>query len=85
MATKKLFVVVNDGGDGSYYPKFTFDEEWIRYMKDKYDSGAISCPDIGCDGDGFHYTVLHVPEECTLDSLGVKDRSLNISSHYLLI
>ena len=26
---KKLFVLVADGGDGSFYPKYTFNEEWI--------------------------------------------------------
>jgi hypothetical protein len=26
---------------------------------------------LGCDGDGFHYDILMVPDECTLESLGI--------------
>jgi len=29
MHTKPLYVLVADGGDGSYYPKFTLDPDWI--------------------------------------------------------
>lgn len=62
---KRLFVLVSDGGDDSYYPHYTFNEEWIEKMQQ-----TATYPDIGCDGDGFHYDILYVPDECTLESLG---------------
>lgn len=66
MKTKKLYVVVQDCGDGSFYPRFTFNEEWIDRMSEA-DYG-----EIGVDGDGFHYETLTVPESCTLESLGIR-------------
>lgn len=72
MKTKKLYVLVNDCGDGSYTPVYTFSKEWIDRMAEKYDAGEICGPDdIGCDGDGFHYDVLTVPADATLKSLGI--------------
>lgn len=69
---KKLFILVSDAGDGSYNPHFTFNEEWIEKQEERYGNGEICGPDdLGCDGDGFHYKVLTVPDECTLKSLGI--------------
>lgn len=70
---KKLFVLVSNGGDGSYYPQFTFNEEWIERQQEAYDLDELEYDSIGCDGDGFHYEVLTIPDECTLESLGVSD------------
>ena len=70
---KKLFVLISDGGDGSYYPRFTFNEEWIERQHEAYDLDELEYDSLGCDGDGFHYEVLTVPDECTLQSLGVSD------------
>ncbi len=70
---KKLFVLISDGGDGSYYPHFTFNEEWIERQHEAHDLGELEYDSLGCDGDGFHYTVLTVPDECTLQSLGISD------------
>jgi hypothetical protein len=65
---KKLFVLISDSGDGSFAPRFTFNEKWIEQRE----SDPEACyPDLGCDGDGFHYKVLTVPDECTLQSLGI--------------
>lgn len=70
--TKKLFILVSDGGDGSYNPQYTFNEEWIKKQEEAYNNGEICGPDdLGCDGDGFHYDTLMVPEGCTLQSLGI--------------
>jgi len=66
--TKTLFVLISDGGDGSYYPRYTFNAEWIKKCEEDDDR---CYPDLGCDGDGFHYDTLEVPEECTLESLGI--------------
>lgn len=67
---KKLFVLVSNGGDGSYYPHYTFNEEWIKAQEIRDDLDG-EC-DLGVDGDGFHYDTLLVPEACTLESLGVR-------------
>jgi hypothetical protein len=69
---KKLYVLVNDGGDGSYYPQYTFNEEWIKKMDDADADGNLEYGNIGVDGDGFHYETLTVPDECTLESLGIR-------------
>jgi hypothetical protein len=66
--SKKLFVLVNDCGDGSYHPQYTMNEEWILRIEGNLDRYY----GVGCDGDGFHYSVLTVPDECTLESLGIK-------------
>jgi hypothetical protein len=70
---KKLFVLVADGGDGSYHTQYTFNEQWIVEQQRKYDEGEYDEWSPGIDGDGFHYSVLMVPDECTLQSLGISD------------
>ncbi|HET8688317.1 MAG TPA: hypothetical protein VFM18_17040 [Methanosarcina sp.] len=70
-ATKKLFLLVSDGGDGSYSIRYTFNEEWINRQQERYDNGELDCYAPGVDGDGFNYSVLNVPMECTLQSLGI--------------
>lgn len=72
--SKKLFVLVDNGGDGSNYPRYTFNQKWIDEQQERYDNGESDYEyDIGVDGDGFHYDALTVPDECTLESLGVGD------------
>lgn len=44
----------------------------LKNKKKKNDKGELDYYDIGCDGDGFHYDVLMVPDECTLESLGIR-------------
>lgn len=69
---KKLFVLASNGGDGSSYPQYTFNEEWITKMDDAYDNDPDFDHERWADGDGFHYDILTVPEECTLASLGIR-------------
>lgn len=70
--SKPLYVVISDGGDGSYYPRYTFNTDLINKMKLAADSGSMDYENgIGCDGDGFHYDTLTVPDECTAESLGL--------------
>lgn len=72
MKTKKLFILISDGGDGSYYPQFTFNTVLIDKLQKAYNERKMRYGyGIGIDGDGFHYDVLNVPEECTLESLGI--------------
>lgn len=69
---KKLFIIISDGGDGSYYPKFTMDEKLIGRLEQAYKNGSMHYGNgMGCDGDGFHYEILTVPDECTYESLGI--------------
>lgn len=71
MHTKPLYVMVADGGDGSYYPKFTLDEVWIDRQQSLYDAGELEYDAVGVDGDGFHYTTIQVPVDATYESLGI--------------
>lgn len=68
---KNLYILISDGGDGSYYPHYTMNEDWITKQDEKDANGELEYPSLGCDGDGFHYEVLTVPDECTLESLGI--------------
>lgn len=69
--SKKLFILVQDCGDGSFSPRYTMNETWIANQQEKYDNGELEYDSIGCDGDGFHFDTLEVPDECTLNSLGI--------------
>jgi hypothetical protein len=63
---KTLFVLVGNGGDGSYHPQYTFNEKFIDYLEN-------SDNDDYMDGDGFHYDTITVPDECTLENMGLSD------------
>lgn len=69
--TKKLFALVSDGGDGSSSIYFTMNEEFINAHQERYLNDELEHDDLGVDGDGFHYDILTVPDECTLESLGI--------------
>ena len=69
--TKKLFILISDGGDGSCYAQYTMNEEWIAKAEELDREGKIEYGFPGVDGDGFHYDTLNVPVECTLKSLGI--------------
>lgn len=68
----KLYVLISDGGDGSYYPHYTLNPELIEKLQEAYDRDLM-CYDngIGCDGDGFHYDTITVPDGSTPESLGI--------------
>jgi hypothetical protein len=71
---KKLFVLVGNGGDGSYHVNYTMNEVWIAKQQHMYDTDDEACDyeyGLGVDGDGFHYDVLTVPDGCSLESLGI--------------
>jgi hypothetical protein len=65
---KKLYVLIKDLEDGSYYPRYTFNEDWIKSMESNDD---LDYDAVGCDGDGFHYDTIMVPSEATLAMLGI--------------
>lgn len=64
--SKTLFVLVSNGGDGSYYPHYTLSKEYINYLNELDERGLTDYDSLGCDGDGFHYDTLQVPDEFTL-------------------
>lgn len=71
---KKLYILVQDCGDGSYSLCYTMDSDMIGRMQDAYDNDEIdheSAP--GIDGDGFNYRTLNIPDECTYASLGISE------------
>jgi len=69
--SKKLFILIQDCGDGSFSPRYTMNEKWIAQQQEKHDKRELEYDSIGCDGDGFHFDTLEVPDECTLNSLGI--------------
>ena len=68
---KKLFVLLKDGGDGSYHVQYTLNQEWINRQEELDANGELDYDSTGCQGNGFHYHVLTIPDECTLKSLGI--------------
>ena len=82
MKTKPLYILIGNGGDGSYNPKFTFNSDVIAKLEEADANDLLdyeSCH--GCDGDGFHFTTLNVPTSCTVESLGLNSYSI-ISDDY---
>lgn len=76
-STKPLYILVSDGGDGSYSTRFTFNTELINKMQAAYDSDMMDYDNgIGCDGDGFHYRTIQVPTECTAVSMGISEYAM---------
>ena len=69
----RLFILVSDGGDGSYYPKFTMNANLVSKLQDAYINGQMDYENgIGCDGDGFHYEIMNVPDGSTAESMGIR-------------
>lgn len=66
---KKLYIIISNGGDGSYSVNATFDEALVNDMSEAYDNGEFDY-ERWSDGDGFHYTTWTVPDECTAKSMG---------------
>lgn len=69
---KPLYVIIEDGGDGSSSVHYTFNQEFMADLQRRYDNDEFEHGDLGVDGDGFHYDKLIVPDECTLQSLGIR-------------
>lgn len=71
--TKKLYIIIKDCGDGSFYPKYTFDDALIEKLRKAYRDGVMDYENgIGVDGDGFHYDTMTVPADATYESLGIR-------------
>lgn len=68
---KKLYVIITACGDGSNRANYTFDSELIKKIETLADNDLLDYDSGLVDGDGFHYDVLLVPDECTYESLGI--------------
>lgn len=68
---KNLYVLTSDGGEGSRSIHYTFNLPFLERRQERYANGELDHDDMGVDGDGFTFDILTVPDECTLDSLGI--------------
>jgi hypothetical protein len=68
MKTKKLYIIICNSGDGSNHLQYTFNKDNL----DKIDTDDEAYQ----SGDGLQVIELHVPEECTFESLGISKYSI---------
>jgi hypothetical protein len=65
----KLFVLISDGGDGSYYPQYCTDQAVIDRLRQAFDADLMDYENgLGCDGDGFHYDTINVQDTWVQDN-----------------
>lgn len=69
---RKIYILISNGGDGSYYPQFVDDPAVIAYLQDLSDNDQLDWDTIGVDGDGFHYDTVKVPENLTNEQMGIR-------------
>lgn len=69
--SKPLYVIISNGGDGSYYPTYTFSTKLIELLTRLHDEDKIDYETGYSDGDGFHYSTIMVPDECTAASMNI--------------
>lgn len=69
----KLFILVNDCGDGSYSLRYTLDAGLIAKLND-YDGFADQ--HAGFDAEGFNPRSITVPDDSTYESLGISQYSI---------
>lgn len=68
----ELYILISNGGDGSYHANFVLDPAVLALLQNAYEEDKVDyeyCP--GVDGDGFHYSSITVPEGSTKESLGI--------------
>ncbi|WP_155638784.1 hypothetical protein [Burkholderia territorii] len=57
----KVHLLVSNGGDGSYGITFLNDEA-VQWLAAHYKEQGHDYDSLGCDGDGFHYETIEVPD-----------------------
>ena len=67
----KLYIFTSDNGDGSRGVYFTLDSNVVEALQTAYDNDETDYESLGCDGDGFGYTTVIVPDDSTPKSLGI--------------
>lgn len=69
---KNLYLLVSNGGDGSYSVQYSMSDEWIAKQEARYDNDELDYEcDAGVDGDGFHYDTIKIPDDMTKEQLGI--------------
>jgi hypothetical protein len=69
---KNLYLLVSNGGDGSYSVNYSMSDEYIARQRERYNNGELDYEyDAGVDGDGFHYDTLKIPDDMTKEQLGI--------------
>ena len=69
---KTLYILTSDGGDGSRGIHYTMNKAFIDRLQEKYVNDEMDYDSLGVDGDGFGYSTLTLPDECSLESLGIR-------------
>lgn len=69
---REIYILISNGGDGSYYPQFVDDPAVIAYLQERSDNDELDWDAMGVDGDGFHYTTIKVPASLTNAQIGIK-------------
>lgn len=82
----KLYVLISNGGDGSYNPLYVLDQKVIDLLEDAYNDDKLDyeCAP-GVDGDGFHYGTITVPDDSTAESLGLSRYSIFSAKDFSLM
>jgi len=66
---KKLYLVISDNGDGSQSIRMTLDDAVIEHLYQMEDDGELD--DCYQSGDGLQVSSVTIPDECTLETLGI--------------
>lgn len=70
MSGKTLYILISDSGDGSQALRYSFDGELVAHMEDDTDFDVVG--ENYMSGDGLQVNTITVPEECTMESLGIR-------------
>lgn len=81
---KRIFLLVDNNGDGSMSIKFVLDENLILAMEQADKEGLLDCENhAGCDSDGFHYQIINVPADFTPEIMGISEYSIITPENFL--
>lgn len=75
----KLYMLIQDCGDGSNSISYTLDADLIRKLENFDGEGSRHA---GFDGDGFNPRSIIVPDDSTYESLGISQWSVAEASDY---
>lgn len=76
-ASKNIYLLVSDCGDGSYSISYVLDSETLTLMEKAYDEGLMDYDAPGVDGDGFSYRTMKVPEDWTALDMGLSEHCVH--------
>ena len=73
METKKLYILIEDLGDGSRTLRYSLDSNIVESWAAAHDRNELDYDAPGVDGDGFSYKILNVPTDMTYTMLGISE------------